>query len=468
MGNGNGGLLVPYYRQSRKRSERTISIEEQRRDVQQWAKANDVELAPEIVEQNVSGSKPWRERDLGEAIEACERGEAAGIIVAWQDRLSRENGRATAEVWEALEQSDARLVCSAEGLDTATGDHEMLFTIKAAIARDQWKRKQREWANARRNATERGVYVGRIPTGYDRDPETRIVVISSGIESQQMTEAFESRAEGVPFAQIARRYGWTVGGLRLRLKNPVYMGANPLIPALVSRDLYERANAARTTRPVPAGDTTKDFMLVGRRLVLCAGCDKTLKVVQRKKRNGEPDAPAYYCHNATVEECSARAFVEVARLEEYVCAAFESHLHNDLGVLRAVASDRALREAEKERDQLERNLRDFVKRSASLGLGELFEQTVREQQEEIERAQARVIELRGRIGPTPPVSGRHIDIWPTLDAAGRGELLASALDRIVVAKGAQQDLAANVSIFGSDGLLIVPADEEVEVRVAAA
>jgi DNA invertase Pin-like site-specific DNA recombinase len=76
---GNGSPLIPYLRQSHAK-ERTISIEEQRRD-----------LAPEIAEQNVSGSKPWRDRALGAAIEACERGDVAGIIVAWQDRLSREN-----------------------------------------------------------------------------------------------------------------------------------------------------------------------------------------------------------------------------------------------------------------------------------------------------------------------------------------------------------------------------------------
>ena len=62
-----------------------------------------------MIEQGVSGSKPWRERDLGEAVDACERGEAAGIIVAWQDRLFRENGRATAEVWEALVEACGRI-----------------------------------------------------------------------------------------------------------------------------------------------------------------------------------------------------------------------------------------------------------------------------------------------------------------------------------------------------------------------
>jgi fatty acid/phospholipid biosynthesis enzyme len=75
----NGRPLVPYLRQSRLK-ERTISIEEQRRDIQAWAQANGVPLAAEVTEQRVSGSKPWRERDLGDAVDACERGEASGII----------------------------------------------------------------------------------------------------------------------------------------------------------------------------------------------------------------------------------------------------------------------------------------------------------------------------------------------------------------------------------------------------
>ena len=53
----NGLPLVPYLRQSRAR-EQTISIEEQRRDVCRWAEGAGVDLAAEVVEQNVSGSKP--------------------------------------------------------------------------------------------------------------------------------------------------------------------------------------------------------------------------------------------------------------------------------------------------------------------------------------------------------------------------------------------------------------------------
>jgi hypothetical protein len=45
----NGRPLVPYMRQSRLK-ERTISIEEQRRDIQAWAQANGVTLAAEVIE----------------------------------------------------------------------------------------------------------------------------------------------------------------------------------------------------------------------------------------------------------------------------------------------------------------------------------------------------------------------------------------------------------------------------------
>ena len=118
--------LIPYLRKS-SREDPTESQARQRRAIQTWAASNDVTLAPEVWEPGVSGSTSWRERGLGAAIEACARGEAAGIVVEEQNRLSRENGLATAEVWDAMQQAGARLVCTAEGLDTANGDHEFSF-----------------------------------------------------------------------------------------------------------------------------------------------------------------------------------------------------------------------------------------------------------------------------------------------------------------------------------------------------
>src|SRR5713101_7810968 len=140
-------LLIPYVRQSRKK-EVTISLDEQRAAIVAWAEREGVALAAEIVEWGVSGSKPW------------------------QERLSRENGLATAEVWQALERAGVRFVAVGDGIDTASGDHELLFSIKAAIARDQWKRYRTNWVNARRNAIERGIHPSTyVAVGYRRNQD---------------------------------------------------------------------------------------------------------------------------------------------------------------------------------------------------------------------------------------------------------------------------------------------------------
>jgi DNA invertase Pin-like site-specific DNA recombinase len=249
-------LLIPYLRQSRKK-EVTISLDDQRAAIRAWAEREGVELAAEIVEWGVSGSKPWRERELGGAVEACERGQAAGIVVAWQDRLSRENGLATAEVWQALEKAGVRFVAVGDGIDTATGDHELLFSIKAAIARDQWKRYRANWINARRNAIERGIHPSTyVAVGYRRnqlEPRLQGAARASmtreqrwadpvvgqlvpGEQAEQVRALFTLRAAGGSWSECARlmesrgvpnRKGelfWLLSAVQAIIRNPVYRG----------------------------------------------------------------------------------------------------------------------------------------------------------------------------------------------------------------------------------------------------
>ena len=84
--------------------------------------------------------KAWREGELGRAIEAwAGRDHRRAMIVALKDRLSsREREGDGGSGWDALEQAQARLgLCRRGARNTVTGDHEMLLTIKAAIAREQ-------------------------------------------------------------------------------------------------------------------------------------------------------------------------------------------------------------------------------------------------------------------------------------------------------------------------------------------
>jgi DNA invertase Pin-like site-specific DNA recombinase len=457
--------LVPYMRQSRAR-ERTISIEEQRRDIHAWAVQAGVELAAEVVEQNVSGSKPWRERALGEAVAACEAGEAAGIVVAWQDRLSRENGRATAEVWDALEAADARLVCAAEGLDTATGDHEMLFTIKAAVAREQWKRHRANWERARRNAIDRGVFAGRGAIGYRKLRNRPLEVVPR--EARKVQEAFELRAAGFPFAEIGRRFGWSHSTTRQILANDVYLGVarhgafrnEDAHPAIVTRELFDAANAARTVQPVPPGDTTRDRLLPG--IARCGGCGKTLKVVRRPRVDGSY-VVAYYCKNAASEPCPDRAYVHADELDTFVAEWFAAALRKVPRMVDLVAAGRDLEKAQTEQARAQADLYAYVETADAMDQV-LFRHGLEARQRRVDEASERMRHLSARLVRLP-AGGPLISLWEGFDALERRTVLAGFLDRVEVARGASRGLVGHVHVVWADGTV---AHDESGVRVAAA
>jgi hypothetical protein len=136
-------------------------------------------------------------------------------------------------VWEALDTAGARLVASSEGLDTATGDHELLFSIKAAIAREQWKRHRLNWANAKHAAWERGEYVAAAPPGYDHDaglvPNAHAPVIRRAFELRASAPRAKWAEVWTLFedAGILTKFGsaeWNPTSLRGVITNEVYTG----------------------------------------------------------------------------------------------------------------------------------------------------------------------------------------------------------------------------------------------------
>lgn len=76
------------------------SPEEQRAIIRGVADRAGVVLGLEVVEEDVSGARAASERGLGRLLERAELGESEGVIVAFQDRLSRGSLIETAEVWE--------------------------------------------------------------------------------------------------------------------------------------------------------------------------------------------------------------------------------------------------------------------------------------------------------------------------------------------------------------------------------
>jgi site-specific DNA recombinase len=322
--------LIPYIRQSRAR-EASISIDEQRRDIRRWAEASGVVLAEEVIERNVSGNKSWRERELGTAIQRCRDGSAGGIVVAWQDRLSREKASGSAEVWEALHGH--RLVVVNEGIDTANGNHAMIFSIKAAIARDQWERHQANWKRAKHNAWERRVHTSRAPVGYTVAADGRL---AQSEYAETIRRGYELRAGGATWSSIATWWSeiqmpsafgntsWGVSTATQVFSNPIYKGlyrctcgcgSEVRVPelALVGPSLWQQVQPRRTGRG-GRGIGAGAHLLSG--MLRCGNCGFQMQAGS-SLRNGKRYR-YYRCPNWGRHRCAARAIVPAPMAEEYL------------------------------------------------------------------------------------------------------------------------------------------------------
>jgi DNA invertase Pin-like site-specific DNA recombinase len=500
--------LIPYIRQSRRR-EKTISIDEQRRDIERWAEANEVALAAEIVEQGVSGSKSWRQRELGAGIEACERGEAAGIVVAWQDRLSRENGLGTAEVWDALDRAGARLVCAAEGLDTATGDHELTFSIKAAIARDQWKRHRANWVRADHSAWERGLYVAEAPAGFERQEQTLVKTV----HADAVAAALRLRAGGGSWTEVARlltargvptskgRLGWSRASAKAALKNPVYRGDHACTCgcgavarrpewALVPPSVWKRAQPdrlagepapvqprwkvtydvktgikreelprERTVRQMgsPGGRQDRGQALLGG-LMRCSGCGGTLTLNWTRQHGKEY---GYYRCKGRSPLCKSPVSIAKPVVEPYVIDAALLHLgtvEHERPAADTVALQAAVEHAEAELDEVEAARGEL----SPLAYGKAIDAA----QQGLDAARDALAEADpgGKIvllGPEGPEHGfpyETMEAFGRLDLAAQRALLRELIQAVRVERG-RGPVFERVHITLNDGSVYVPPRE---------
>jgi DNA invertase Pin-like site-specific DNA recombinase len=225
---------------------------DQRAMIEARAKAEGFTLIRIDAEKGVSGAKDWKKREIGRAIEDVANGSADGILVAYQDRITRERLAQAAAIWEAMEEAGATFI-SCDGTDSRAPGSELLFTIKAAIAREQWKTyKSRSDAGRGRAVMENNVHGGSIaPWGYEwtwREKDGRRVhgplVPAKG---NRVAEAFADIVGGISHGGFLRKYGQQMGHV---VVNRAYLGEaksgdfmkENAHPALVDEDTFRRAN----------------------------------------------------------------------------------------------------------------------------------------------------------------------------------------------------------------------------------
>ncbi len=449
-----------------KKGDRFISPTEQIAKGSGYCKADGYEVVViEPMDLNVSHTVALDERPgMSEALRMVESGEIVGLGFSSQDRigtlmLTRELKRRLLEAGAVLKVADNP---AAEALD-ARGYLKLPSETMSLYHEAHREETGLRWDAARKNARERGVLPQREPFGYTRT-EDGIVVLDRK-NSKVIRDVFERRAAQEPFGSIGARYGRSHSTIRQWITNPVYKGSNPLVPQLVTPELWERANAGRTTQHVPPGDTTKDLLLQG--IARCAGCGKTLKAPRRPRKDGTY-VQAYFCKNAASEPCSCRAYVHADALDAFVAEWFSEALKGTGRMVDVVEAAADLEQAQAAHDRAEEELAAYVENTPASLDPAVFRRGLDKRQAVVDESRVLVRELSQRVSRIP-AGGSLITLWDSFAVSERRDVLKGFIDRIEVSRGASSDLAGHVRIFWADGSVAFPvAKLERRARVATA
>jgi len=446
-----------YIRQSQHHAD-SISPEVQHDTIQRLAAANGITLDEVVEDLDVSGGKSASARDLNRLVEKVERGESAGLVVWKVSRFSR-NMLDGIETMARITRAGGRLLAS--DFDSAAPMGKALLGLLLGLAEEELDARREGWVQAKERAIARGATIGPVPIGYRKNGNGTLAVVPE--DAARVVDAFERRAAGESFASIGRRHGFV--NVSKLLANATYLGRacwgefvkEGAHPAIVSPDLFARANGARSARQYPPGEHTRDRLLIG--LARCAGCGKTLKV---KTRQGQPSA--YYCHNAAKQPCEARAFVNCEKLERHVVGWFVGQLATDPRMVDAVAATQALDEAQALLALERERLAGYLELAGAVDDRAAFQRGLDAHQGRVTAAQERVSEASARTARLP-AGGGVLDVWADADAAERRVILGGWLDQVTVTRGASRDLAGHVRVVWADGTV---ADDEHDAGVAAA
>lgn len=168
--------------------------------IQNAAKEKGVAVAsPIVMDEDVSGAKPVNERGLGELLARCERGELGGIIAANLDRLTRGSKLDEAEITGRLAACGARLILVDDNHDSATAAdspyEDVTLEMRAMVARMEWRKLKKRWADTVTNRIAAGVYIAvQPPFGYRKAEDGGLVPDEA--TAPIVREVFRRRARG--------------------------------------------------------------------------------------------------------------------------------------------------------------------------------------------------------------------------------------------------------------------------------
>jgi len=364
-------LTLLYSRLSKEdeRENESLSIENQKRYLEDYAHKNGITNILHLVDDGWSGTR-WDRPAFLQMMDMIESGKVSQICIKDMSRLGRDHLRVGLFL-EQLRDSDIRLVAVAENIDTSKGEDDFMpFRNLFAEwhARDT-SRKIRAINDAR---TKDGKRVsGAIPYGYLHDETDRQKWVLDEVAAPIVKRMFRSVIEGKTISQIAAEFTaenlptpsthwnkigagmtnkpntnptkWAQSTIINILKKEEYMGwkvlnktkkenyknkrreANPdgkLIfkdahPAIVTEEEWEVVQRLRETRRLPERIGGAPNPLTG--ILFCHDCGH--KMYHKQGRTGRPNQPhqEYVCssYNHYSRSCTCH-YIRVSVVEELI------------------------------------------------------------------------------------------------------------------------------------------------------
>lgn len=457
----------------------------------------------EVVSGETIASRPVMQQLLSEV----EQGLWEGVLVVEVERLARGDTIDQGIVAQAFKFSHTKIITPLKTYDPNNEFDEEYFEFGLFMSRREYKTINRRLQNGRLASVREGKYAGnRPPYGYERVklehekgftlspiPEQAEIVkyiyqlYVYGLDGEQMGVSKIVRLLNNMKIPAQTRPDWTAATVQGILQNPVYIGKirwnhrkqikrsvngnivrerprteqcdlyDGLHPAIIDEELFQKAQKMRRKNPPrPIGEHLKvKNPLSG--LIVCAECGR--KMVRRpyQKSNKEPALICPYTSCANVSS-------KLSLVEKKILESLEELIRNDvLDVSAKANAPDCTAVLEHSLEQQKQALQKLYVQQASLY--DLLEQGVYTADLFTQRSS----ELKKRIDDTLSASKalqaelesekhraqnqseclpkcRLLEIYPTLDAASKNQMLKELIDHVDYRKSGKNNRNAGKSV----------------------
>lgn len=460
-----------------------ISPNVQRKQIESYCSTYGLRVGKWYEELDESGGTTNRKL-LNEAILRVESGDSGGIIVSKLDRFAR-NTKEGLDSIERLTDAGGRFVCVEMQLDTETPMGRYFLTQMLAFAELERENRKRDWKIAKTQAIERGVHIGRTPTGYLR-PERGKPLVLDPLAWEHVYEAGMRRIAGASWRELAeyldeqgvgsaRGKGWFPHAVKRMLASPTYLGIarqsdltrEDAHPAIFTREEFAAINRTTRARIVTGESAAAGAVL--RQIAKCSSCGHNLIVKVGTSHGGKKRTASYSCLvKRNGPACKHGATMAVHKLDAYVEARLLDAIDELDGIAEGVVAAELVGETKRRRDEATYNRDEFLRNTTLLGIlgADKYNETATEYQRAVELAE---MELEAAVAAATQqqalLTRSLIAEWREglLSAGQRATLLSALLDRVVVKQGAwSKPVEERVTIVLRGNVLLETRDSQTE------